>query len=202
MTAIRDAIKGIIGDTVPVLVKGKVTAVDTAKRTIDVEPYDGSAEIYDVRLSALGEDNKGLWVLPKVGSAVVVGMLSDQAACLVMVHEIDTIEGNFGKVRFTIDQESAIDIKIDTNRFTMRVQPNGQCNINSAQNIDFNNGSNGGIVVAQTLINYLNSLVAHIQTLQTAYNTHVHPNVNVPPAVLFPTAPPAVNVTVNNKVRH
>ena len=53
-------------------VVGKVKEVNEAGRVCNVEPLNGDAEMFDVRLQAAQEQTDGLVLIPKVGSWVIV----------------------------------------------------------------------------------------------------------------------------------
>jgi hypothetical protein len=68
----------------------KVMAVDDAAITIDVEPVNGDAPLFDVRLQANFEQNGVVW-FPKAGSLVIVSVLEDGAPFVSMFSEIEKI---------------------------------------------------------------------------------------------------------------
>lgn len=67
----------------------KVTAVNTTKRTCDVEPLDGTATLFDVRLQAFLDNTEGVVLFPKNGSMVVVTLLSVESAFVSLTSDID-----------------------------------------------------------------------------------------------------------------
>ncbi len=69
----------------------KVITVDESKRTCDVEPIDGSATIYDVRLQANESDTEGVVVFPKKDSMVIVSFLGKEVAYVALCSEIEAI---------------------------------------------------------------------------------------------------------------
>lgn len=68
---------------------GTVQSVDLPNRTIIVEPVDGTALLYDVRLQAVEGGNTGYLVVPKVGSSVVVSFINKTTGYLAQVSEVD-----------------------------------------------------------------------------------------------------------------
>lgn len=70
-------------------VTAKVLKVDNSKRNCDVEPHNGDAIIYGVRLQAISGNDKGLIVIPVVGSDVVVVFLNKDAGIVVLSSEIE-----------------------------------------------------------------------------------------------------------------
>jgi len=69
----------------------KVLEVDEATRTCDVEPYDGTAAVYNVRLQATESGEKGLVLIPVVGSGVLVVFISKSRAFVALSEEVDKI---------------------------------------------------------------------------------------------------------------
>lgn len=76
MSDIKTALKSIIslpGEVYSLV--GTVVAVDDSKRVCDVEPINGDAIIYDVRLQAAQEKEDGIVLIPAQGSEVIVTFL-------------------------------------------------------------------------------------------------------------------------------
>lgn len=81
-----------------VSVIGTVTEVDEAQRTCVLEPINGDALVYDVRLqAAIGEAN-GPVMIPKVGAYGIAVFLGDNNAFLALFQEVE-------KVLWTIDEQ-------------------------------------------------------------------------------------------------
>lgn len=80
----------------------RVTAVDKAKALCDVEPVNGQAEMFDVRLRAVADgETSGMVIYPKVGSLVLVALIENDynSAFVAMCSEVDEIiinGGSFG----------------------------------------------------------------------------------------------------------
>jgi hypothetical protein len=68
----------------------KVIAVDDAATTIDAEPVNGDASLFEVRLQADFGQN-GVVCFPKAGSLVIVSVLEDGAPFVLMFSEIEKI---------------------------------------------------------------------------------------------------------------
>ena len=71
-----------------------VLEVDMKELTVDVKPLDGGAEVFDVRLRAdIDEQRGGLVLVPKRGSVVLISAINDNlnSAYVVMVSEVDLI---------------------------------------------------------------------------------------------------------------
>lgn len=69
-----------------------VTAVDTAERTCDVQPVNGDAEIFRVRLQAAINGDSGAVMIPTVGSEVVVTFLNEKTGYVALCSELDRVE--------------------------------------------------------------------------------------------------------------
>lgn len=76
-------------------ITGKVVEVNG--KTCDVDPDNGDATLFDVRLQS-EENPNGILITPKVGSSVIVTMISKEAGYIGMFSEVDSIslmgEGN------------------------------------------------------------------------------------------------------------
>lgn len=84
----------------------EVVEVDEVARTCDVQPYDGTAIIYGVRLQAIEGSKEGLVIVPKKGSGVLVVFISKYRAFVALNEQLEKIlvdvdeftinGGNFG----------------------------------------------------------------------------------------------------------
>lgn len=72
-------------------VVGTVEAIDEGKRTCDVQPANGDAMIYGVRLQAEMDRDDGIVAIPKQGSFVVVNFLNKHTGYVALTSEIDYI---------------------------------------------------------------------------------------------------------------
>lgn len=80
-------------------VVGRVTEVDEQARVCSVEPLNGDAMLYDVRLQAAQDNADGVVLVPAVNSWVVVTFLADNDG---YVAERTTVE----KVLWTVDKQT------------------------------------------------------------------------------------------------
>jgi hypothetical protein len=69
-----------------------VDSVDEKSRTITCTPDDDSAQLEEVSIQASFDREKGLFIVPKKGSRVLVGYLDKNNACVVKYDEIEKIE--------------------------------------------------------------------------------------------------------------
>jgi len=69
----------------------KVIEVHRENRLCDVQPLEG-AELFDVRICAIQlKQTNGFWIVPKIGSHVVVTMLGANSGFVSMFSEVDEI---------------------------------------------------------------------------------------------------------------
>ncbi len=83
----------------------KVTEVDEAARVCSVEPLNGDAAIFDVRLQAQESGADGVVLIPAVDSWVVVTFLSKETAYVAKCSQVDKVIWTVEKqnVEFTKD---------------------------------------------------------------------------------------------------
>lgn len=84
----------------------KVDSVDESKRTCDASPIDDGAKIFDIRLQSVTSSTKGLVMIPKVDSFIIVTFLGKNTAFVSLFDDVDKIlidcdeitfnQGNFG----------------------------------------------------------------------------------------------------------
>ncbi len=82
---------------------GKVVEINETDRTCDVQPLNGTAILYDVKLQADETLDKGLVIFPTQGSNVVVSFLNSQTGIVVQFSEIDKAELVIGGQRLFFD---------------------------------------------------------------------------------------------------
>ena len=66
----------------------KVVSVDEEARTCNVQPYNGAANIYKVRLQAISGGTKGVCLIPAIEASVIVDFLDNNNACVVLTEEV------------------------------------------------------------------------------------------------------------------
>lgn len=175
--ALKDFVKGILKDPCLTCI---VKSVDENKRTITVYSERDKVEYFDVRLMALADEEagKGILVLPKVGSEVIIGMIDgvDTMYFVAGYSEVDSVEFTIGNMK----------LKMDSSGFV------------------FNDGTNQGVVNVialtaklNTLESAYNGLVAAFNAFVAAYVSHFHVPGGPPP--LVPAVPYTVVVPVTSK---
>lgn len=113
MSGIADNIRKIAKGKDRRLVPCKVVSVDAANYLVDVDPVDGGPTIYDVRYSADGQP--GLTSDPVVGSAVVIGWISDASAVVVCFGESSKINAQVKTAKLEITEDGTLIEKGSTN---------------------------------------------------------------------------------------
>lgn len=183
----------------------KVVAIDQDKRIMDCEPIDGSAKILDVRLTAsateYNTDQDFLCIYPRLQSIVAVGYLDSNEAVLCLASEIDKMELKIGESSVWIDKDkneiilgdnhltiTKDDTKLNLGSTELTLSPN-KCAL-KADKIEFNGGANMGAV-------NIIPLVAKLNALEIAFNTHFH-NI-IAPLPSTPVTPPMTPVVPTTK---
>ena len=100
MTKIAEHIRELADNGDEIYAKiGVVKSVNTKDRTCDVDPIDGSATIFGVRLQADINGSDGFLIVPVKGSHVIVNFLNKNAAFVALTYDIDYVHlrgDNFG----------------------------------------------------------------------------------------------------------
>lgn len=107
MDNLKDIIKNIVKDSEEIYSQPcKVISVDKTARTIEVEPLNGDAAIFDVRLQARESGEMGLVFFPKVESEVIVTFLSNTNAFVTSSQDIEEILLKIDDFEMFIDKEN------------------------------------------------------------------------------------------------
>lgn len=129
------------------LMKATVTAVDRSGFTCDVQPVDGSAEVFDVKLRGIqAGDESSLILFPKVGAFVLIGMVSATDAYLLQASELDGFIIKQAGFRLEVDQEG---------------------------NAVFNDGSFDGLVKLPVLQTEIEKLNSYLNAIKQAFSSFV-----------------------------
>lgn len=88
MSELGEAIRKLGNLEVDYFLIGEVKKVDG--RYIDVSPFDGKADVLDVKLH-VNDKSSGFLATPKVGASVLIGMVSSTAGYMLMCDNYDTI---------------------------------------------------------------------------------------------------------------
>lgn len=150
MLTIREAIQKIVEEQGEIYsLVCNVTAVDEDKRTIDAQPINGAAEIFDIKLQAAESGGTGLVLIPEEESEVIVTFLSKDTAFVSLCTSASKILVN-------------------------------------CDEIVFNDGDNGGLVLAGALADKLAAVETMANDLHTALLGIVVP---LAPSGAYPFAP-------------
>lgn len=133
---------------------GKVKALDESARTCDVEPLNGDAEIFDVRLQAEQGGDFGAVLFPRVGSWVIVTFLGKSDAYVAATSEVEKVI-----------------LKIENQQVEF-----------SASGLKMNSASAGLTEQVEKLLDTLDALTDTLMQFQLA--TNVGPTVAVMPHVI------------------
>lgn len=82
----------------------EVTKVDSDKKTADLKPLDGSAEVLDVFL-VTDFDNGGLYLEPKKGALVCVVFVTKEIAVMVNPGELVKMQLEIEQTKFRVDKD-------------------------------------------------------------------------------------------------
>jgi len=138
---IRQSIQKMVGKMIPEPSQiCEVTKVNTGESTVDVQPINGDAEIFEVKLQAEETDKFGVIPIPKVGSKVIISWLSKNVAFVSLIAEIESYL-----------------IQIDS--VTLFLNSSG---------IEINGTQHGGLTITPVLRAELNKTVARITALEVA----------------------------------
>jgi hypothetical protein len=88
----------------------KVVKVNKDARTCDVEPLDGTATIFDVRLQAFQDDTEGVVLYPKMSSMVVVTLLNNETGYVSLTSEVDYVQFKNGGVDLRTELDKMFDL--------------------------------------------------------------------------------------------
>lgn len=193
MSDLRNIIRQLAqpdGETVALVCT--VDAVDKSARTIDCSPINEGAPLLGVNLQANQGCDFGLCIFPEVGSYVVVGFVADGAAGVVLLTEkIESAEIVIGDTSAVMDADG---LRIKTEKMSADI---------NRENIIFNGGDLGGLIVIQKLTDRLNELKDTVNNLITQYNGHIHATTATvgtgPVGVLSPTTSTATPALPFNK---
>lgn len=145
MSTIGQAIRWLSSHQEQGLVIATVDAVDKEARTIDCTPIDEGAPLLACNLQAVHNLATGLYMVPKVGSTVVV-LVSDNAPHLVVCYsEVEEVYVHLGETSVSV-----VDSEININKVT----------------ININGGELGGMVIVEHLVGALNGIKQDLNNLK------------------------------------
>lgn len=122
----------------------KVTSVDESERTCDVEPLNGDAEIFGVRLQSDIDGTNGFVMIPAVDSNVIVTFLNNTTGFVSLCSSVEKIHV-VSNIEMTVDCDA----------------------------ITFNGGSNDGLIKINDLVSKINAVENDINTLKSIFSAWV-----------------------------
>lgn len=155
MSTITTLIKQLANNNEPTILGlqvCKVIAVDKNAGSINVRPINGDADILDVRIkSVIDNEMNGLFFFPEVNSDVLVAFIDNKptSAFLVGLNDFESV------------------LIIIQNTFKLELNSNGKLSI-LCDNIDINDGTNGSLIILQRLANEINKLNTFCETFRSA----------------------------------
>ncbi len=107
MSEIRDLIRNLVKDATEVYSQPcKVISVDKDARTLELEPLNGDAKLYDVRLQSRESGSMGLVFFPKIDSEVIVSFLSQNKCFVSSTQDIEEILLKIDDFELFLDKEN------------------------------------------------------------------------------------------------
>lgn len=160
---IRDSINEIVKKRMPIVsIPARITAVNESKGVCDVEPLDGTAEIFDVLINGEQTDEAGIVIVPAVDSVVFVTFVSKEVAFVSLSSVIDKVFIKINDISLVLDKDGAV----------------------------FNDGTLDGLVKINDLVSKLNAIENNVNQLNGEYKSHIHTVTGAVPLVP-PTLPVA-----------
>lgn len=135
----------------------EVVAVDEAKRSCEVVPVNGKANITEVRIQASYELQEGIFAKPKIGSFVVVNFIDNNNAYVALFDKIEELHIKLEESEILIDKDG----------------------------ITINGGALGGLVKIEKLLSQLNKIEIAYNDLLNAVKNHNHAHPRGPTTALL-----------------
>jgi hypothetical protein len=141
---------GTLGKDEVTMIQCIVGSVDVASRTCDCTSIGGESEIKITGAKLQAEVSDGFLLIPKVDSTVFIGYTKRVDPHVLLFSEVDRMLIGIGDSSFEIKNDGSIKI---------------------------NDGSLGGLVKIDSLVNRMNAVEDKLNGLITKYNTHTHTGV-------------------------
>jgi len=122
----------------------EVISIDGTTRTCQLSPVNGDAERKG-RIQASLSLSEGLYIVPVVGSKVLLTFINNLTGVITRYSEIESFEIKISDKQINIDENE----------------------------ISFNGGSNGGMVIPLSAVNRLNLIEQDINDLKTVLSTWI-----------------------------
>jgi hypothetical protein len=143
---IRETIQKVVQNQIPIVsIAARVIEVRENEGVCDVQPLDGSAEIFDVLLNAEQTIDKGITIIPAVDSVVYVTFVNKNVAFVSLNSVIDKVLIKINDISLLIVDDEIV----------------------------LNDGNNDGLVKVNDLVSKLNALENDINTLKNVFAAFV-----------------------------
>lgn len=161
MSEVRDILMKLCKNWIPGSVVGKVTAVDGTD-TCTVEPVDGGATLYKVRLrSTIDGGDEGEVSIPSFDSYVIVSPLDH--------NENKLFVSRFSKVEsWHVKTENSTSIELKDDGETVVKGDGSTITLKSDGTVELNGSNFAGLVKLQELETNLNQLKTYVETMSAA----------------------------------
>lgn len=181
MPTIKELIQELAGTDEKIYSQlAEVKEVDPDELTCTVQPLDETLpELFNVRLQAVETPEKAIVQIPKVGAIVLVTFINRTTGFISHSSDLEEFRLTMGNTKLVIKEDG---VEMDADQIT------------------FNGGDNGGLLNINDVVGKFNDFKNHLNSLQTAFNTHIHTgNLGAPTTPIlaqFTTPPP--NTTNND----
>jgi hypothetical protein len=202
---IQEIALGVIRGEELYSVVGKVSEIDEAARTCTVTPIEG-APIFDVRLQAWIDNEKGFVHIPSDGSEVIVTFINKDTGFVASMSEV-------AKIVFILEDGERMEFQVDKSKISL-VFKNSELEITpdkisvKSADIEFNDGTLGGLLKMQAAVNKWNATenkVNEILSILQGVVIPLAPSGTYPFAPLFgattPLTPTAAADVENTKIK-
>lgn len=108
MSELKRTLRALTANSGLRVLVAKVLDIDVINRTVDVEPLDGTAVLFDIKLQAELELESGLVLLPETGSHVIVLLVNETAGVVVSCGEITDFEVSVGLRTMAFDSKGLL----------------------------------------------------------------------------------------------
>lgn len=104
MNEVKKAVRSLVNtDDEIYSIVGKVTKVDKKRKVVNVEPLNGDAELFGVRLQSNESDTEGVVIYPKLDSNVTVTFTNKNTGYVAQYSEIEGIDWKFTNLKGTVN---------------------------------------------------------------------------------------------------
>lgn len=170
---VREILQRNVRNWIPGSTVGQVTAVDGTD-TCTVEPVDGGATLYKVRLrSTIDGNDEGVVSIPSVDSYVIVSPI-DHNENKLFVSRFSNVESWHVKT----ENSTSIELKDDG---TTEIKGDGSTiTLNNDGTVNLNGSNFGSLIKINEIVDRLNAIEDAVSQLVNDFNVHTHPYTDTP----------------------